>query len=74
MGFKKKIQHLDGREVEVLSKGITGPYDTKRIQGEGMPHHGVPSQKGDLFVKMHVYLPRQLTADQIQFVKSSGWM
>merc|ERR1712046_212688 len=72
LGFKKKIQHLDGRMVELNVKGVTGPYDTKRIQQEGMPVHDVPSQKGDLFVKMKVTVPRQLTAEQIKFVQGTG--
>jgi len=74
LGFQKKITHLDGREVTITEKGITGPYDTKRIVGEGMPHHDVPSQKGDLFVKMKVTFPRQMTAEQVKFIKTSGWM
>jgi DnaJ-class molecular chaperone len=74
LGFEKKIVHLDGREVTIKEKGVTGPYDTKRIPQEGMPHHDVPSQKGDLFVKMKVNFPRQMTAEQIKFVKTSGWL
>merc|ERR1711865_851718 len=74
VGFKKTIRHLDDREVEVSSQGITGPYDTKRISGEGMPQHDVPSQRGDLFVKMQVTFPGKMTAEQVKFVKTSGWM
>jgi len=73
LGFKKTIRHLDGRSVELEVSGVTGPYETKRIQGEGMPHHEVTSVKGDLFVKMKVNFPRKLSADQIKFVQSAGW-
>jgi len=73
VGFTKKITHLDGREVIITEKGVTTPYDTKRISGEGMPVHDVPSQKGDLFVKMKVAYPKQMTAEQATFVKAQGW-
>jgi len=74
LGFKKTIQHLDGREVILQETGVTGPYDTKRIAMEGMPHHDVPSQKGDLFVKMKLVFPKKLSAAQKEFVKKSGWL
>jgi len=74
LGFQKTITHLDGRLVTLTEKGVTSPYDTKRITGEGMPHHDVPSQRGDLFVKMKVDFPRQLTAEQVKFIKTSGWV
>jgi len=70
LGFKKTIRHLDNRSVQLDVKGVTGPYETKRIQGEGMPHHEVTSQKGDLFVKMKVAFPAKLTAEQQKFAKA----
>jgi DnaJ-class molecular chaperone len=35
-----------------------------KIKEEGMPVHGVPSQHGDLFVKLKIQMPKTLTADQ----------
>jgi len=73
-GFSKKVTHLDGREVTVEENGVTSPYDTKRIEGEGMPLHDVPSQKGDLYVKIKVNWPAKVSEAQKAFVKSSDWM
>lgn len=74
LGFEKTVLHLDGREVKIKEKGITHPYDTKTIKGEGMPQHDVSSVKGDLHIKMHVNFPRQLTKAQREFIQSTGWL
>ena len=36
----------------------------KRLKGEGMPIHGVPSEFGDLHVKLTVKMPTELTPEQ----------
>jgi DnaJ-class molecular chaperone len=38
-------------QVTVTETGVTKPGQTKRVKGEGMPHHQVPSDAGDLIVK-----------------------
>jgi len=64
LGFSKTISHLDGHDVEIASKKITKPEQVKRLKGEGMPIHGVPSEFGDLLVKITVKMPTELTAEQ----------
>jgi DnaJ-related protein SCJ1 len=64
LGFSKTLKHLDGHEVELEEDGPTN-YGTKRkIAGEGMPKHHVPSEKGHLLVTYDVELPTALTQQQ----------
>lgn len=64
LGFKKPIRHLDGRDVWVEYKGVTQPFEVRKVVGEGMPHHNFASQLGDLFVKYIVDFPKTLNEDQ----------
>jgi DnaJ-class molecular chaperone len=69
IGYVKRISHLDGHLVELEHEGITQPQSVRKVQGEGMPHLDVPSQKGDLYVTFVVELPRRLTVEQQEQVK-----
>lgn len=64
LGFSRPIAHLDNREVTVSHNGVTQPFETRKVAGEGMPMHNFPSQRGDLFVKYVVDLPKVLTQEQ----------
>ena len=67
-GFSRIVKQMDGRDIEVEETGVTGPYSTKTIKGEGMPKHGVPSETGDLKVQMKVKFPKSLTAEQVETI------
>ena len=41
------------------------------LKGEGMPRHGVPSEYGDLAVKLSIRMPSELTAAERAFVGSN---
>ena len=69
LGYSKQISHLDGHVVQIDYKGVTQPGSTRTVSGEGMPHHDMPSNKGDLFVTFIVDLPSKLTPDQEELVK-----
>ena len=69
LGYSKQIGHLDGHVVQIENKGVTQPNFVRTIQGEGMPHHDMPSNKGDLFVTFLVDLPSKLTPDQEELVR-----
>ena len=69
LGFKKTITHLDGHEVVLQSKGITRPFEVRKVKGEGMPLHEVPSEFGDLHVKYKVVFPSHINAQQRAFVE-----
>uniref|UniRef100_A0A6U4WZX3 J domain-containing protein n=1 Tax=Hemiselmis andersenii TaxID=464988 RepID=A0A6U4WZX3_HEMAN len=69
-GFTRTVKQLDGREILVEEKGITGPYSTKVVLGEGMPVHGVPSESGKLKIQMKVKFPKSLTSDQVEQLRT----
>ena len=64
LGYKRSITHLDGRNVAIDIAGVTQPFQVRKMDGEGMPHHNFPSQHGALHVKNIVDLPATLTAEQ----------
>jgi len=55
---------LDGRAIKVASQEVTPHGHVVKVKGEGMPHHTVPSQRGDLYVHFEVELPKTLTQSQ----------
>ena len=60
LGFRRPITQLDGRAVEVAHEGVTQPFETRVVKGEGMPLPDTPSLQGDLFVRYIVDLPPRL--------------
>jgi DnaJ-class molecular chaperone len=71
LGFSKTLKHLDQHEVPVTESGITKPGQTRRIKGEGMPHHNVPSERGDLVIKYKVIMPKTLTPAQRETLQTT---
>jgi DnaJ family protein A protein 2 len=78
-GFEWKITHLDNREIVIQSKPgevIKAEADHARpfvkiVPGEGMPSHGNPFVKGDLYVLFRVEFPEDgsLQPDQVAALK-----
>lgn len=64
LGFRKTVKHLDGRDVVLTHKGVTQPFEVRKLVNEGMPQHNYPSQHGTLHVKYIVDLPTTVTPDQ----------
>ena len=62
LGFEVTIPHLDGHSVRISQQGVTKPGQVLRIQGEGMPKHGTPSEFGDLLVHVDVTFPAEISA------------
>lgn len=65
-GFEWVVKHLDGREIAIKSKPgevirpeatTSSPY-VKIVPNEGMPSHGNPFVKGNLYVLFRVEFPR----------------
>jgi len=78
-GFEWIVKHLDGREIAIKSKpgeiikpeaSASHPY-VKIVPNEGMPSHGNPFVKGNLYVLFRVEFPSdgELKADAIQILK-----
>ena len=78
-GFEWTITHLDKREIIIKSKPgevIKAEADSQRpfvkiVPSEGMPSHGNPFVKGDLYVLFRVEFPSdgELKPDQVEGLK-----
>ncbi|KAG5494894.1 hypothetical protein JIQ42_02510 [Leishmania sp. Namibia] len=71
VGFDRNITHLDGVEqVRVQRRDTVSPYGTVlRLPGKGMPKLHVPSERGDLYVRLHYDMPGRLTEEQRNLVE-----
>jgi len=69
LGFEREITHLDGHTVELSQKAPTQPFQTFKIDREGMPYKDDPTQFGALYVKTEVVFPPRLSADQKKVVE-----
>jgi len=81
-GFSWKIKHLDGRDVVIKTRpgeiihsevmdpdsGRMLPY-IRKVKGEGMPSHGNPFVKGDLYVAFQISFPDSLPPDVVESLK-----
>jgi len=69
-GYELRIAHLDGRVLRV--RGTPGqvvtPGDIKCVDGEGMPIHKRPYEKGRLIIKFNVQFPKTVTVDALKLL------
>lgn len=65
------VQHLDGRVLEVvtLPGEVIKPDSWKCINEEGMPVHGRPYEKGNLYIRFSVKFPESLSSEEVQQLK-----
>ena len=65
------VQHLDGRVLEVvtLPGEVIKPNSWKCINEEGMPVHGRPYEKGNLYISFSVEFPESLSSEEVQQLK-----
>lgn len=63
LGGEVKVPTLDGAVVLKIPAG-TQPGQTFRISGRGMPQLRNPSARGDLYARIKVQIPRNLTQEQ----------
>ena len=65
------VQHLDGRVLEVvtLPGEVIKPDSWKCINEEGMPVHGRPYEKGNLYIRFSVKFPESLSSQEVQQLK-----
>jgi DnaJ-class molecular chaperone len=63
LGYDRTFRHLDGRDVRLAHAGVTQPFETRRVEGEGMPQHDTPSVHGALFVQFIVDLPKTVSEE-----------
>jgi DnaJ family protein A protein 2 len=72
-GTAVSFKHLDGRELRLTSKPgqVLAPGTCKRIRGEGMPIHGDPFSKGNMYVVIKVLFPEKLHESKIPTLKDA---
>ncbi|KAK5166040.1 Molecular chaperone (DnaJ superfamily) [Saxophila tyrrhenica] len=63
-GWKRTVQTIDGKQVNVSSGGPTQSTFIERFPGLGMPKSKTPSVRGDFLVGVKIKMPTSLTADQ----------
>lgn len=70
-GFEFVVKHLDGRDLLVrhLPGEVIKPGVVKGIQGEGMPLHKNPFEKGNLYIKFDITFPENNFATEEQLKK-----
>lgn len=68
-GWRRTVQTIDGKQVNVSSSGPTQPTFEERFPQLGMPKSKVPTQRGDFVVGVKIKFPASLTAQQKQKLK-----
>ena len=63
LGGEASVTTMDGSVVLTIPAG-TQPGQSFRLAGKGMPHLRDPQSHGDLFVRIKVKIPRQLSPEQ----------
>ncbi|KAJ3632136.1 hypothetical protein Zmor_019159, partial [Zophobas morio] len=68
-GFKRAIEHLDGRQITVQTSGVTQPEHVLIIKGEGMPPRDYHGDFGDMHVTVRVIFPRNFTKEERELLE-----
>jgi DnaJ family protein A protein 2 len=65
------VPHLDGRIIRMVVPrgGVVKPDTYKKIVGEGMPTHGRPFDKGNLYVRFVVDFPDRVNTASVSALK-----
>jgi curved DNA-binding protein len=71
LGGEAQVQTLDG-DVTLKIPAGTQPEQVFRLAGRGMPRLKSPKTRGDLFVRVKVRVPRELTAEQQDLLRRAA--
>jgi curved DNA-binding protein len=71
LGGEAHIDTMSGKVVLTIPPG-TQPEQVFRVAGRGMPQLRNPQVKGDLFVRIKVQIPRQLTSKQKKLLEEAA--
>jgi curved DNA-binding protein len=63
LGGEAEVETLDGK-IKLTVPAGTQPEQVFRLAGRGMPHVKNPNQKGDLYVRLKVQIPKYLSEKQ----------
>jgi curved DNA-binding protein len=64
LGGEAEVATLDGKPLRLKVPPGTQNGQVFRLKGHGMPTPGKPEEHGDLYAKVDVQLPRELTPEQ----------
>ena len=67
-GWKRTVQTIDGKQVNVASAGPTQPTFTEKFPGLGMPK-SKSTTRGDFIVGVKIKMPTSLTGEQKRKLK-----
>lgn len=71
LGGEAEVETLDGK-IKLNVPAGTQPEQIFRLAGRGMPHVKNSSQKGDLYVRLKVQIPKYLSERQRQLVDEAS--
>jgi curved DNA-binding protein len=71
LGGVAEVNTLSGKVVLTIPPG-TQPEQIFRVAGRGMPQLKDPQVKGDLFVRIKVQIPKQLTPEQKKLLEEAA--
>ena len=64
LGMDRSLEHLDGHIVAIKKTSITKPGEVFTIRNEGMPHYGLSSTHGHLYIHFAIDFPKTLSQAQ----------
>ncbi|KAH8725221.1 hypothetical protein GQ44DRAFT_616278 [Phaeosphaeriaceae sp. PMI808] len=68
-GWRRTVQTIDGKQLNVGSGGPTGPTWTERFPNLGMPKSKKPADRGEFVVGVNIKFPTSLTSYQKEQLK-----
>ena len=71
LGGEADVETMEGK-VKLNVPAGTQPDQVFRLTGRGMPHLKNPKEKGDLFVKLKVQIPKYLSAKQRELLDEAS--
>lgn len=69
LGGKTKINTFGGM-LQLNIPPETQPGKVLKLSGQGMPHYSDNSKRGDLYIRVNVELPKKLTSEEIELIKT----
>jgi curved DNA-binding protein len=71
LGGEAEVETMDGK-IKLNIPAGTQPEQVFRLAGRGMPHLKNPKEKGDLYVKLKVQIPKYLSAEQRELLDEAS--
>jgi curved DNA-binding protein len=71
LGGEAEVETMEGK-VKLNIPAGTQPEQVFRLAGRGMPHLKSPKEKGDLYVKLKIQIPKYLSAKQRELLDEAS--